>query len=71
MVFATQSFLDSSMWLVGLAMIFYAVTDFATKFSMYKKYGEMTVKQGESTKESVESVVDEKVVDNAVESSQK
>ena len=71
MVFATQSFLDSSMWLVGLAMIFYAVTDFATQFSMYRKYGEMTVKQGESTNEGVKPVVDEKVIDNAVESTKK
>lgn len=71
MVFATQSFLDKSMWLVGLAMIFYAITDFATQFSMYKKYGEMTVKQGETTKESVKPAVDEKVIDNAVESTKK
>ncbi len=71
MVFATQSFIDSSMWLVGLAMIFYAVTDFVTQYSMYKKYGELEVQQAESSKTAAKPEVIEQTVDSSVESTQK
>ena len=65
MVFATESFLDSSMWLIGLAMIFYAVTDFVTQYSMYKKYGEMEIIAAEKKPDAnnSEQEVDEEIID--------
>ena len=65
MVFATESFLDSSMWLIGLAMIFYAVTDFVTQYSMYKKYGEMEIVAAEKKPDAnnSEQEVDEEIID--------
>ena len=65
MVFATESFLDSSMWLIGLAMIFYAVTDFVTQYSMYKKYGDMEIVAAEkkSDANNSEQEVDEEIID--------
>ena len=56
MVFATESFIDNSMWLIGLAMIFYAITDFATQYSMYKKYGELEVRAEDKNTKQVESI---------------
>ena len=56
MVFATQSFIDNSMWLIGLAMIFYAITDFATQYSMYKKYGELEIRAAEERQNNIEKI---------------
>ena len=56
MVFATQSFIDNSMWLIGLAMIFYAITDFATQYSMYKKYGELEIRAAEEGQNNIEKI---------------
>lgn len=66
MVFATESFLNSSMWLVGLAMIFYAITDFVTQYSMYRKYGEMEIKEGsEKADQNGDEVVEAEIVEDA------
>ncbi len=66
MVFATESFLNSSMWLVGLAMIFYAITDFVTQYSMYRKYGEMEIKEGsENADQNGDEVVEAEIVEDA------
>lgn len=66
MVFATESFLNSSMWLVGLAMIFYAITDFVTQYSMYRKYGEMEIKEdSEKADQNGDEVVEAEIVEDA------
>lgn len=66
MVFATESFLNSSMWLVGLAMIFYAITDFVTQYSMYKKYGEVEIKDGnENVAQKGDEVVEAEIIEDA------
>ncbi len=42
-VIKTKAMLDSLMWLVGIFMIFYALTDAITQYQMYKMYGKMEV----------------------------
>lgn len=69
MVFASEGFLDSSMWLVGVAMIFYAITDFATQYSMYKKYGEIEIQEKQKVTERQDAeVVEAEIIDDAIDS---